>query len=68
MMMTILTIQKYYNKILILQQNAICNVFIARFLQYSRNLSNSFINIFEILKDFNEVFSKYSLNITVLCG
>ena len=41
---------------------------IARFLQYFRNLSNSFINIFAILQDFNGIFSKYSFNITVLCG
>ena len=41
---------------------------IARFLQYFRNLSNSFINIFAILQDFNVIFSKYSFNITVLCG
>ena len=41
---------------------------IARFLQYFRNLSNSFINIVAILQDFNRIFSKYSLNITVLCG
>ena len=30
--------------------------------------SNSFINIFAILQDFNGIFSKYSFNITVLCG
>ena len=41
---------------------------IARFLQYFWNLFNSFINIFAILKDFNGIFSKYSFNITVLCG
>ena len=41
---------------------------IARFLQYFRNLSNSFVNTFAILKDFIEIFSKYSFNITVLCG
>ena len=41
---------------------------IARFLQYFRNLSNSFINIFAILQGFNEIFSKYSFNITMLCG
>ena len=41
---------------------------IARFLQYFINLSNSFINIFAILQDFNRIFSKYSFNITVLCG
>ena len=41
---------------------------IARFLQYFRNLFNSFINIFEIFQDFNGIFSKYSFNITVLCG
>ena len=41
---------------------------IARFLQYFINLSNSFINIFAILQDFNGIFSKYSFNITVLCG
>ena len=40
----------------------------ARFLQYFRNLSNSFIKNFAILQDFNEIFSKYSFNITVLCG
>ena len=34
---------------------------IARFLQYFRNLSNSFINIIAILQDFNGIFSKYSL-------
>ena len=41
---------------------------ILTFLQYFRNLSNNFINILEILQDFNEIFSKYFLNITVLCG
>ena len=41
---------------------------IARFLQYVRNFFNSFINIIAILQDFNGIFSKYSLNITVLCG
>ena len=41
---------------------------IARFLQYFRNLSNSFINILAILQDFNGIFSKYFLIITVLCG
>ena len=41
---------------------------IARFLQYFRNLSNSFINIFTILQDLNGIFSKYSFNITVLWG
>ena len=41
---------------------------IARFLQYFRNLSNSFINIFAILQHFNGIFLKYLLNITVLCG
>ena len=41
---------------------------IARFLQYFRNLSNSFINIFAILQDFDVIFLKYSFNITVLCG
>ena len=41
---------------------------IAKILQYFRNLSNCFINIFAILQDFNEIFSKYSFNIKVLCG
>ena len=41
---------------------------IARFLKYFRNFSNSFINIFTISQDFNGIFLKYSLNITVLCG
>ena len=41
---------------------------IARFLQYFRTLSNSFMNIFAILQDFNGIFSKYSFNSTVLCG
>ena len=40
---------------------------IARFLQYFRNLSNSFINILAILQDFNGIFSKHFLNLTVLC-
>ena len=40
---------------------------IARFLQYFRNLSISFINILAILQNFKEIFSKCSLNITVLC-
>ena len=31
---------------------------IARFLQYFRNLSNSFMNILAILQDFNGIFSK----------
>ena len=33
---------------------------IARFLQYFKNLSNSFTNILAILQDCNGVFSKYS--------
>ena len=41
---------------------------IARFLQYFRNLSNTFINTFGILQDFNGIFSKYSFNNTVLYG
>ena len=41
---------------------------IARFLQYFKNLSSSFINILATLKDFNEIFLIYCLNITVLCG
>ena len=41
---------------------------ITRFLQYFRNLSNRFINILAILQDYNGIFSKYSLNIMVLCG
>ena len=41
---------------------------IARFLEYFWNLSNSFINILAILQDFNEIYLKYFLNITVLCG
>ena len=41
---------------------------IARFLQYFWNLFNSFINILAILQDFNGIFSKYFLNITVLYG
>ena len=41
---------------------------IARFLQYFRKLFNSFINIVAIFQHFNGIFSKYSLNITVLCG
>ena len=41
---------------------------IVRFLQYFRNLSNTFTNIFAILQDFHGIFSKYSFNITVLCG
>ena len=40
---------------------------IAWFLQYFRNLSNSFINISAILQDVNGIFSRYSFNITVLC-
>ena len=40
----------------------------ARFLIYFRNLSNSFINILAILQDFNGIFLKFFLNITVLCG
>ena len=40
---------------------------IGRFLQYFRYLYNSFINILAILQDFNGIFLKYSLNITVLC-
>ena len=38
---------------------------VARFLQHFRNLSNSFINILAILQDFNGIFLKYSLNVTV---
>ena len=41
---------------------------IARFLHFFRNISNSFINILAILQHFNRIFSKYSFNITVLCG
>ena len=41
---------------------------IARFLQHFINLFNSFINILAILQNFNEIFSKYSLNITLLLG
>ena len=41
---------------------------IARFLQNFRNLSNSFINILAVLQDFNGIFLKYYLNITVLYG
>ena len=66
MTMTILTLQKYYNC-----SNIPFIMFwtdTARFLQYFRNLSDSFINILAILQDFNEIFSKYCLNITVLCG
>ena len=40
---------------------------IAKFLQYFRNLSNSFINI-TMLQDINGIFSKYSLNMTVVRG
>ena len=40
-------------KILTLQQNF-------------RNLSNSFINIFSILQDLNEIFLKYSFNIWMI--
>ena len=40
----------------------------ARFLQYFGNLFNSFINILAILQDFNGIFLKHSLNITMLCG
>ena len=40
----------------------------AGFLPYFKNLSNSFINIFAILQNFNGIFSKYSFNIMVLCG
>ena len=70
MMMEILTLQQYYNEILILQQHAIHNILmdIARFLQYFRELFNSFINILAILQDFKGIFPKYSPNITVLCG
>ena len=41
---------------------------IARFLQYFRNLFNSFINILAILQDFKGIFFKYFLNITVRVG
>ena len=53
-----------------MQQHCIYNVLsgYARFLQYFRILSNSFINILAILQDFNGIFLKYSLNITVLCA
>ena len=55
---------------MILQQYSIYNVFNGhcKVPQYFRNISNSFINIFAVLQDFNEIFSKYSFNITVLCG
>ena len=64
MMMTILTLQQYKNEILILQKYSIYDVLNGHF----RNLSNSFINTFAILQDFNGIFSKYSFNITMLCG
>ena len=69
-MIKILTLQQYYNEILILQQYSIYNVLNGhcKVLQYFINLSNSFMNILAILQDFNGIFSKYFLNITVLCG
>ena len=70
MMMTIRILQQYQNEISICS-NITFVIFwadIARFLQYFRSLSNSFINILAILQDFNGIFLKYSLNITVLCG
>ena len=36
------------------------------FLQYFKNLFNTFINILVTLQDFNGRFSKYFFNITVL--
>ena len=71
MMMTILTRQQYYNEILTLLQHFIYDVLnghckVPAILQ--KRLSNSFINSLAILQDFNEIFSKYCLNITVLCG
>ena len=45
-----------------------CKIYFKKIYEYFRNLSNSFINILAILQDFNEIFSKYFLNITVLCG
>ena len=56
MTMTILALQKYYNEILILQQHFIFNV-----LGRHRKVP-------AILQDFNGIFSKYSLNITVHVG
>ena len=70
MIMTILILQQYYNEILILQQHFIYNFLNGhcKVPAIFRNLSNSFINILAILQDFDEIFSKYFLNITVLCG
>ena len=70
-MMKILTLQQYYTIKYEYYSNIPFIMFwtdIARFLQYFRNLSNSFINILAILQDFNGIFSKYSFNITVLSG
>ena len=69
-MMEILKLQRYYNEILLLQQHSIYNV-LNRHCKVSaifKKPSNSFINILAILPDFNEIYSKYSLNITVLGG
>ena len=55
-MMTILTLQQYYNESLELQQHFIYNVL------------NGHCKVPTILQDFNGIFLKYSLNITVLCG
>ena len=74
MMTSILTLQYYQNEILILQQYSIYNVLNIAifscfvFVQYFRNLYNSFVNIFAIFQDFDGIFLKYSFNITVLCG
>ena len=67
-MMAILSLQIYYNEYCINIPFIMFLMDIARFLQYLRNLSDSFINNLAILQDFNETFSKYSLNITLLCG
>ena len=69
MMVTILTLQQYYNEILILQQHSIYNILNGhyRVSAITFHLSNNFINILAILQHFKGIFSKYFFNITVLC-
>ena len=72
MMMTLLTLQQFYDEIITLQKHSVYNVLNGHSkvhaIPYFRNLFNSFINILAILQDFNGIFSKHSLNITVLRG
>ena len=68
MMITILILPKYYNRILILEQHSIFNVLngYSKIPEIFQKNLNSFINILEILQDFSRIFSKHFPNTTVL--